>query len=150
MTAASEAGFLVAAIDNDRYSYFKEQALGQRKYNLASALQADDPTLNSHDAWEQAIVIRDRILALYLLLRDKALETADPEMRRYFTGIDLSVAGNMPFSRTALRYLDPEAAGAVRATTERPAHASSGAVPAYPLVTRWADVLRAQHRPTDR
>ncbi|MFI9504242.1 hypothetical protein [Nocardia sp. NPDC052566] len=141
VVAASEAGFLTAAIDNDRYSYFKEVALGQRKYNLAKALQADDPDLGFEEAWRQAIVMRDQLLALYLRLRDKALATAGPAMHGYFSGVDRSIAGNMPFCITALRYLDAKAANTVRVTADRPAHAVSDRVPPYPTVTQWADLL---------
>lgn len=139
--AAAHAGLLTGVLDNDRYSSFKEQSLGQGKYTLAAALRADDPALGPRESLRRAVQIRDTAMAMYLRLRDQVLIGASDQLRSYFDGIDRVIAGNFSLATTALRYLDPATAGLFQRTVTPPAGLAAGSPLPYPTVSWWWDHL---------
>jgi hypothetical protein len=139
LRAAAEAGMLVGTLDNDRYSYFRERDLAVKKHNLFDALRVDDPSLPFAQAVDKAVALRDRIMSLYLKLREQLLPTAGTDVRRYVAGLDTVISGNMNFAAKAARYLLPEMPYAVT-VTEVPCDDST-APPDLPTIAWWWDQL---------
>jgi len=139
LRAAAEAGMLVGTLDNDRYSYFRERDLAVKKHNLFDALRVDDPSLSFAQAVNKAVALRDRIMCLYLGLREQLLLTASDDVRRYVAGLDTVISGNMNFAAKAARYLLPEMPHEVR-STDVPCD-DSMAPPDLPTIAWWWDQL---------
>ncbi|MCP3804170.1 hypothetical protein NLX83_33350 [Allokutzneria sp. A3M-2-11 16] len=88
--AAIEAAWTVALADLDLHACHRGQAPA---LNLVSALRADDPGLSAAEAFDAAVDVRDRALALFLRLRAQLLPLSGPAMRRYLAGVGRAVAG---------------------------------------------------------
>ncbi|MGW2425815.1 terpene synthase family protein [Streptomyces sp. NPDC001709] len=144
--AAAHAGILTAVLDNDRYSCFKEESLGQDKYTLTGALRTDDPALKRQESLRRTVQIRNTVMAMYLHLRDQVLTDASAQLHSYFEGIDRVIAGNFNFATTALRYLDPATAALCRHTTTAPPDLATDNPLPYPAISWWWDLLKAPHR----
>jgi hypothetical protein len=108
LRAAAEARTLVGTLDNDRYSYFRERDLAVKKHNLVDVLRVDDPSLSFAQAVHAAVALRDRIMCLYLRLREQLRLTAGDDGRGCVAGLDAVGGGNMNFAAKAARYLLPE------------------------------------------
>ncbi|QIP84232.1 hypothetical protein GLX30_09545 [Streptomyces sp. Tu 2975] len=134
--AAVEASLFAAALDNDRYSFCKESDLAQVNYNLFGALQHEHPDWTLAQAMIEGIAIRDTMLALYLRLREQILPTASPDLRKYLTGVERVVSGDITFGTTCMRYFAPEAAPHIQRTFTPPAHLSDEPLP-YPTIAWW-------------
>ncbi|MEW2079606.1 hypothetical protein AB0941_39745 [Streptomyces sp. NPDC013433] len=134
--AATEAGLFAAALDNDRYSLCKETELGQISYNVFGALQHEHPDWTVEQAMLEGIRIRDAMLACYLRLRDQILPTASPDLRRYLTGVERVISGDITLGTTCMRYFAPEATPDVRRTLTPPAHLTDEPLP-YPTIAWW-------------
>ncbi|WP_406320001.1 hypothetical protein [Streptomyces sp. NBC_00519] len=134
--AATEAGLFAAALDNDRYSFCKESDLTQINYNLFGALQHEHPDWTLAQAMREGITIRDTMLALYLRLREQILPTASPDLRKYLTGVERVISGDITFGTTCMRYFAPEATPDIRRTLTRPAQLSDEPLP-YPTIAWW-------------
>ncbi|MFI9504233.1 hypothetical protein [Nocardia sp. NPDC052566] len=141
--AAAEAGLTVATLDNERYSSVRERALDQDELALASALRVDSPGLTAAESMRGVVTIRDRILALYLRLRDQVRTDASPDLHKYFTGIDLVIAGNVAFGARAARYLNPAAGRTYQTTSATPEGLSREPLP-YPTIAWWWHHLRGE------
>jgi hypothetical protein len=139
LRAAAEAGMLVGTLDNDRYSYFRERDLAVKKHNLFGARCVDDPSLSFAQAVDEAVALRDRIMCLYLRLREQLLLTASDDVRRYVTGLDAVISGNMNFAAKAARYLLPEMQYTVKVTNV-PCDDST-TPPDLPTIAWWWDQL---------
>jgi hypothetical protein len=139
LRAAAECGMLVGTLDNDRYSYFRERDLEVKKHNLFDSLRVDDPSLSFAQAVDQAVVLRDRLMGLYLRLREQLLLTAGDDVRRYLAGLDVVISGNMNFAAKAARYLLPKTPYSVTVTDE-PCD-NSLTPPDLPTIAWWWDQL---------
>ena len=137
LRAAAESGMLVGTLDNDRYSHFRERNLEVKKHSVFDALRVDDPSLSFAQAVDQAVALRDRIMCLYLRLRERLLLTAGEDVRRYVRGLDNVISGNMSFAANAARYLLPEMAFAVTITD---VPSGDGTAPTdLPTIAWWWD-----------
>ncbi|WP_086828371.1 hypothetical protein [Allokutzneria sp. NRRL B-24872] len=132
--AATEAAWTVALADLDLHSCHHEGE--PSALNLVSALRVDDPSLSVPEAFDAAVDVRDRALALFLRLRAQLAPLSGPAMRRYLTGVGRAVAGT-----TEWRF-GPAPAG--------PSIQDVPAVPPQPLaaptVSWWWDQLDAGAR----
>jgi Terpene synthase family 2, C-terminal metal binding len=103
--AAAEAGIMVGALDNDRYSNLRERHLPVTKPNAMQAVAHEHPDWTHAEVVEEVVAIRDRIMVLYLALRERILADASADLQRYVTGLDLFISGNINLAATASRYL---------------------------------------------
>ncbi|MEU3743261.1 hypothetical protein AB0E78_40190 [Streptomyces sp. NPDC032198] len=139
LRATVEAGMLTALLDNDRYSYLREHRLAVRKHNLFDALRTEHPHYTFDQAATAAIALRDRIMTLYLRLRKQQLKNAPHDVRRYLTGVDRVLSGNITFAATAVRYLLPDLPHTVTRTSQ-PTDSTTGA-PDLPTIAWWWNQL---------
>jgi hypothetical protein len=99
--AISQAIALTAGIDNDIFSFSREDAVGQR--NIVHILM-NDGGLTLDEAMSEAIRLRNKILYLYARLRDKSQSDKSPAIRQYTRDIGHVVRGNFQWSVRTDRY----------------------------------------------
>lgn len=119
-------------MDNDRYSLLKELAPDKAGYNLFSAFQHDHPELSPEQAVDAAVDLRNRMMAVYVRLREQILPDASEQMTRYFEVLDLVIAGNIAFGTSTLRYFAPDSIPNIRITRTLPAALPPGPPPTRP------------------
>lgn len=101
--AITELFWLIAALDNDRVSRHKE-ILGQRDaYNLIDVIARCENRCEQ-DATQQMIGYRDRLMCLFLRLRDQLTHGASAPLRTYLTSLGHGIRSNIDWSLTVPRY----------------------------------------------
>jgi hypothetical protein len=101
--AITELFWLIAALDNDRVSRYKE-ILGQDDaYNMVDVI-ARCENCCMHDAAEQMIAYRDRLMCLFLRLRDQLTHNASAPLRTYLQSLGHGIRSNIDWSLTVPRY----------------------------------------------
>jgi hypothetical protein len=149
--ALTEMAAMVAAVDDDLFSYGKELWYAARRpagtapvLNLV-ALHQVRSGCTRQDAQRRAVALRDRVLARFLEVRDLVLPAASEPLRRYLSNLTCLVRGNYEWGVRAARYTDPDGRhpGAVRVATSPVAVAPSatGAPPDVPSVGWWWHAL---------
>lgn len=108
VSALNEMVCSLVGWDNDLLTYHKEVLRGGADHNLVTVL-ANARGYSVEEAVEEAVDIRDRVLALYLRLHDKVRADASPELRRYLAGLSSWIRGHLDWGMTTMRYRDPEA-----------------------------------------
>lgn len=147
--AITELFWLIAALDNDRVSRHKE-ILGQRDaYNLVDVI-ARCENRSQPDAAEQMITYRDRLMCLFLRLRDQLTEGASAPLRTYLTSLGHGIRSNIDWSLTVPRYNTLYASDGITRTAritlasrcvEQPTDESLEPLP-WPSVAWWWTHLR--------
>ncbi|MEU6785436.1 hypothetical protein ABZ912_40135 [Nonomuraea angiospora] len=144
--ALTEMAGMTAALDNDLYSHGKERWLAQRRTlsgrpvvgNLID-LYMRDHTLPRDQALHAAVVLRDRIVARFVEVRDQVMPSASPALYRYLDNLTCLLRGNFEWGLIAERYTDPDGdhPGAVRTVaTVSTVPAATGA-PRVPAIDWW-------------
>ncbi|MBV9652359.1 MAG: hypothetical protein JO296_19780 [Pseudonocardiales bacterium] len=101
--AITELFWLIAALDNDRISRHKE-ILGQHDtYNLIDVIARCQNRCH-RDATDQMIAYRDRLMRLFLLLRNQLTKTASAPLRTYLDSLGHGIRSNIDWSLTVPRY----------------------------------------------
>jgi hypothetical protein len=101
--AITELFWLIAALDNDRVSRHKE-ILGQNDaYNLVDVI-ARCENCSEHDATQQMITYRDRLMCLFLRLRDQLAPGASAPLHTYLTSLGHGIRSNIDWSLAVPRY----------------------------------------------
>lgn len=101
--ALTELFWMVAALDNDRVSRHKEQ-LGQRDgHNLVDAVRAARG-IGEQEAADIAIAYRDRMMLLFLRLREQVRWRASEPLRMYLDSLLRGVRANIDWSLRTPRY----------------------------------------------
>lgn len=112
----TEMASLIAALDNDRYSFSREAERGhtdQNIYRVLVSATGDSPA----GASLRAANLRDDILERFLEVRDQVLPRAGAALRRYLLDLGHGLRGNIEWGLRAARYLTSAgAAGGVRST----------------------------------
>lgn len=94
----------VALLDNDIYSYAKEKASDSGYYNnIIQIYLISYPDLGEEQAISKAIDLRNQILFLYHLLKQKYQYICEP-ISLYLKGLEDVVSGNLIFCSTNKRY----------------------------------------------
>jgi hypothetical protein len=93
--------------DNDLMTYHKEVLRGGADHNLVTVLQ-HAYGYSVQEAVSDAVAIRDRVLCLFLRLRDHVANGADPNLLRYLAGLSSWVRGHLDWGLSTARYLNPE------------------------------------------
>lgn len=147
--AASEAAILTAGLDNDLHSYRKEIHQQHADQNIINVLMVNHD-LTLEQALTQAVGLRDRIMHLYLRLRDQIVPGASRELRTYLTCLGRGIRGNIDWALRVPRYTslsDPDQAPGpaghwTPGWATRPSDTRTDA-PAIPAIAWWWDQLAA-------
>ncbi|UGY94446.1 terpene synthase family protein [Streptomyces gobiensis] len=99
------AGFIVSS-DNDLFSYAKEDHHDLPEQNLVNVL-AHRNGCSPKEALPEAVAIRDRVMTLFLRLREQLAQDADPELNRYLESLGHYLSGCLAWMNTAPRYASP-------------------------------------------
>lgn len=109
--ALTEMACALVSWDNDIISYNKEVYRSSRYgfsaiQNLISVLAYHDGR-TPEEAMAEAVVMRDRVMCLFLALQRQVLLHAGDALSRYITGLGQWVRGYLDFSFVSDRYGDP-------------------------------------------
>ncbi|MER6312498.1 hypothetical protein ABT237_01830 [Streptomyces sp. NPDC001581] len=96
---------LIGALDNDVISHHREAAIGE--FNVLDVLRNENGYPLT-DAVTDAIALRDRLMALYVRIRDHLARTAGPHLARFAHDIGYIIRGHMEWARETNRYRTPE------------------------------------------
>ncbi|MEV3970162.1 hypothetical protein AB0K68_18735 [Streptomyces sp. NPDC050698] len=145
--ALDQAVALAAGIDNDIYSFPREDAVGQK--NILHILMRDHDC-SLHEATLLAVDLRNRVMHLYARLRDQVTEEADPATARYTQDIGHIVRGNLQWSHTTARYRS-QPADAPLITTAESRGIDPTPLPLPAAAWWWAQLptISHQRRPAD-
>jgi hypothetical protein len=109
--ALTEISGIIVAIDNDLYSYAKDlwfqQHHGVLLLNYVSVLAAHfDCSVPA--ALEEAVRMRDRLMCLFLRLREQIARRASIDLNCYITGLGHFIRANIDYGNASLRYRNPD------------------------------------------
>ncbi|MEV7159084.1 terpene synthase family protein [Streptomyces misionensis] len=99
---------LLVGVENDVVSYHKEKAEGQTSPNFVGILEAARG-LSFDQAVAAAIETRDRLMLLFLRLRERLLPTAETPLRYLIDRLGQLIIANTEVTRCARRYNPPPA-----------------------------------------
>jgi hypothetical protein len=105
--ALNEMVCTIVGWDNDLLTYHKEVLRGGADHNLITVLQ-HAYGYPADEAVSQAVAMRDRVLCLFLRLRDHVADGADLNLRRYLAGLSSWVRGHLDWGMATARYRNPE------------------------------------------
>jgi len=152
--AISELGAMIGALDNDRISRFKETHGGVEEQNLLRVMMAEKGC-SPEDALRDLVALRDRMMCLFLRLRDDATPGASPALGRYLADLGHMIRGHVDWSFTTPRYSTLYGAGGALIGTVRlsmewaPEPADSHLeAPPLPSIAWWWDQLAAPATPS--
>ncbi|WP_328296384.1 hypothetical protein OG389_00345 [Streptomyces sp. NBC_00435] len=95
--ALSDAASALTVIDNDLVSYGKETTEGKpASRNLIHLLQ-EQRGLDFQAALDETVDIHDRMMGLFVRLRDQEYTAASPAMRQYLTGLGHIIRGSWDY-----------------------------------------------------
>ncbi|MFI9824358.1 hypothetical protein ACIHFC_28465 [Streptomyces sp. NPDC052013] len=140
--ALMEMCALLTAWDNDLYSYHVEtngQVLG---FNLPDVLRHVNG-YSVHEALGQAAAWRDRVMHLFLRLRNQVSASASPALRRFLHNQGQWIRGNIAWGLTSNRYSPDATTRAVRSQTgwsSQPRDSSLDPLP-LPSIAWWWEQL---------
>ncbi|MFF2076184.1 terpene synthase family protein [Kitasatospora sp. NPDC058162] len=146
--AASEAVSVIVGLDNDLISIHRENLQGLFDQNAIS-IMVRDRQCTPEEAVAEVRALRDRIMSLYLNLRDQVSATARPELRRYVHEIGYWIRGHIIWADFTTRYcapVDPETGeeqdfgGYGLVWADEPADANPAPLP-IPQIAWWWDQL---------
>lgn len=136
--AVSEAAVLTLLLDNDRYSRAKTLQRHGKETDIIDVIQHADPDCPYAEAVKQAVALRDRIMTLYLRLRDQLRPSAGPELGRYLSALDDLISGNLEWGRNFVRYITPDRV--LPPYAEKPSDLSTEPLD-IPAIAWWWDQL---------
>lgn len=149
--AITEAFWLIAASDNDRVSRYKE-ILGQDdRYNLIDVVQRN-LGCSFEEAVREAIALRDRMMTLFLGLRDQLMPQASAPLQSYLEALGHGIRSNIDWSLRVPRYTELKGEGDESASTIRIEFSgrysdepSEGSLDprSFPAIAWWWDQLGA-------
>lgn len=136
------AGFIVSA-DNDLFSYDKDDHLEPPEVNLVNVI-AHQEHCPPAEAVPLAVALRDRVMGLFLRLRSRLEDGADPQLSRHLEALGQYIAGSIAWQSRAPRYASPRNRHALPVPDARfeiryadtPSDPSTRP-PALPALARW-------------
>ncbi|MGH4034016.1 terpene synthase family protein [Actinomycetota bacterium Odt1-20B] len=101
--ALRELCWTLIICDNDLYSYNKESARHTTYFNYINCI-AEEQGIRPQQALPHAIALRDRMMCLFLALRDQAISRATSDTRRYLVSLGLWLRANIDWATSSHRY----------------------------------------------
>ncbi|WP_158973318.1 terpene synthase family protein [Streptomyces griseus] len=143
--AIIECSSLICALENDVFSFHKERAEGQPSTNFLEVLRATRG-LSFDQAVATAIETRDRLMLLFLRLRERLMASAEPPLRNLVGQLGTFVIANTEVTLCASRYNpSPEQRMALEDVIKTPAcwapslsTTDTSPLP-YPSISWWWD-----------
>jgi selina-4(15),7(11)-diene synthase len=133
--ALTEINWLLVAWDNDLYSYRKEAKQFSTGNNLVEII-AQTHDLPIPKAIEEALGLRDRIMCLFMRLRERALEDASPSLCQYIGDLGVWIRANIEWGTSSKRYaMSPEAPHT--AWTDMPHDVDESPIPLSSIAWWW-------------
>jgi hypothetical protein len=109
--ALTEISGIIVAVDNDLYSYAKDLWFQQRHgvllLNYVSVLAAHSGC-SAPEALDHAVRMRDRLMCLFLILREQIARRASSDLNRYIVGLGHFIRANIDYGNVSLRYRNPD------------------------------------------
>jgi len=141
VAALSEMVCTIVGWDNDLMTYHKETVKGGADHNLVTVL-AESRSLSAAAAVAEALAMRDRVLCLFLRLRDQIAADASTELRRYVGGLEAWIRGHLDWGIETARYRNPaDPAARLYSYADRPSTTDPSPLP-IPTITWWWEQLR--------
>lgn len=138
--AAAETAYFLLCWDNDILSFHKESRTGRYYLNALPVLQREY-NLSLGKALTTAIAQRDRVLGLYLRLRDHLLHSASPQLRQYLTSLNHYIRAFQDWGISSSRYTCPDDPAQLPTRfRETPTDDSADPLP-IPAISWWWDML---------
>ncbi|MBB5122549.1 hypothetical protein GO002_25985 [Streptomyces eurocidicus] len=144
--AMTEMTWTLVAWDNDFYSRNKEIQRAGDNLNLIDVL-AQERDCPPARAQEEAMAMRDRVMTLFLRLREQLWPRSGVELRCYLVALGQFVRGHLDWASACARYADPYGT-AEPARWWKPAPADDSLEPLpLPAVAWWWDQLESTPYP---
>lgn len=138
--AAGEMASLIITWDNDIFSHHKESR-GSGYYLNVIRVLTHEYGLSQRQALTMAIAQRDRVMVLFLRLREALLEQASPQLRQYLHSLGTFIRGSQDWGISSLRYTTPEDPASLPSTfRETPTDASDEPLD-IPAISWWWNLL---------
>ncbi|WP_274564180.1 terpene synthase family protein [Streptomyces spiramyceticus] len=146
--ALTEITWTLVSWDNDLYSRNKELLRANDDLNLIDVL-CQELDCDPHRALDEAVAMRDRVMVLFLRLRDQVLKDAGGGLRRYVQGLGQFIRGHLDWASVCPRYSVPtdSVARPEGWWKQCPADASLEPLP-LPTIAWWWDQLAVSTRAT--
>jgi hypothetical protein len=141
--AVSEAAVLTLLLDNDRYSRAKTLQRHGKEIDIIDVIQHATPGCSDAEAVTRAVALRDRIMTLYLRLREQLRPSAGPELGRYLLALDDLIKGNLDWGRSFVRYITPDRV--LPPDVDKPSDPSTEP-PDIPAIAWWWDHVASHPR----
>ena len=144
----NELFWMVASLDNDLVSRHRESVQQSANYNAVEVL-AQDRSLSVPEAEREIVKLRDRMMVLFLRVRENLAATASKPLLVYLDALRHGIRANIDWSLRTPRYtrLRPSAEHPDGVTlrlhtrwVDEPADASSEAPP-LPSIAWWWDAV---------
>jgi len=101
--AITELFWMVASLDNDRVSRYREVLEQRDRYNAVDVI-AHERAVSESAAMAEMIELRDRMMVLLLRMRDDLARTGSEPLRRYLTTLGHGIRSNIDWSLRTPRY----------------------------------------------
>ncbi len=137
--ALTEMTWTLVAWDNDFYSRNKEIQRAGDNLNLIDVL-AQERGWEPARAQEEAMAMRDRVMTLFLRLREQIWPRAGVELRCYLVALGHFVRGHLDWASGCARYRDPYGNADVDWWKPAPSDDSPDPLP-VPAIAWWWDQL---------
>ncbi|OEU90463.1 terpene synthase [Streptomyces abyssalis] len=138
--AAAEMAYFIITWDNDLFSYHKESRAQRYYLNVLRVLEHEQQ-LSPAQALTRAVAQRDRVMCLFLRLRDELAARGSPQLRQYLENLGTFIRGAQDWGISSHRYTTPhDPAGLPSTFCDTPTDASDEALD-IPAVAWWWDVL---------
>lgn len=147
--ALTAMAWLVAGWDNDLHSYHKEAHQQQSDQNIVNVLMHHHG-YSVERAVRAAVAMRDRVMHLFLRVREQTLPGASPPLRSYLMGLGHGIRGNIDWALGVQRYTStddlaaPPGPGQPREPgwADKPSDASPEPLP-IPAIRWWWQLVDA-------
>lgn len=100
---ATNAANMVISWDNDLISYPKEERHGEEKGNCVGVM-AHQLRCSPQDAVAEVVAVRDRVMALFLALREKLSRTGSDDVRQFVALLAYIIRGHLDWAAAIPRY----------------------------------------------
>jgi hypothetical protein len=145
--ACVESAAMIGALDNDLFSFRKESV---HDLNLITVLQAARG-LSVHQAVMETVVVRDRVMQVFLRLWETLMDSATGPLRYLLVQLGQSLRGHVEWGLTAPRHTGvptgpdsaPEVVLPATCWADRPS-TTDPSPPPYPSVAWWWDQALSQ------
>ncbi|MFH9421854.1 terpene synthase family protein [Streptomyces sp. NPDC017529] len=139
--ALTQIASALVTFANDVYSYHREVKEQSLESNLVGVLE-HELRVPPQEAMARAAALHDRLMCLYVTLRDRTAYRAAPETRCYLGQLDHFIRGNLDYSAVTPRYrTDPSAvpdpAPAFGVWADSPCDGSLEPLPLRPVAWWW-------------